>query len=135
MYKNISRGLLEQLRDSDDKTLATSIAEVFTKYEVLPLSNQNFFKSFIQYLISELNNDFIVRYYNGTGAVLVPSHGIVQVLEKPDGSVITQTDLAKFATEDYHQNPMRYIGMMTNSNDEIINRYLELEFPTDKEVN
>ena len=42
-----------------------------------------------------MNNEFITRYYSGTGAVLIPSHGIVQVFEDEYGNISMQGDVIK----------------------------------------
>jgi hypothetical protein len=44
-----------------------------------------------------MNNEFITRYYSGTGAVLIPSHGIFQIYEDKDGQIFTYQDLVKEA--------------------------------------
>ena len=52
-----------------------------------------------------MNNEFITRHYSGTGAILIPSHGIIQLydLVGEDGSIYTvpQDEMIKEALKAY----------------------------------
>ena len=80
-YKELSLSFANSLARSDGESLAKTIAEVFGRGNLLPFSNQTFFKEFSRDLITKMNNEFIVRYYNGLPMVLNPSHKMIQIFD------------------------------------------------------
>lgn len=99
LMMDLSESLVDSISRSRGATLASSLVTVF-KHSILPFSNQNFFDAFIQDLVTKLNTDFIARYYDGLGAVLLPSHNAVMVYEK-DGIVYTQDSLVNLALDSF----------------------------------
>ena len=81
---------------------------------------------FVRDIITRMNNEFITRYYSGTGAVLVPSHGIIQVYDilNNRGEMITMThaDVVKEALDLYN-------GPEGVSNDQIVKDHLNSILP------
>jgi hypothetical protein len=58
-YKLLSNNLVKSLNNSPTQNLANIIAESFEHGELVPFSNQNFFKELIKDLVVRLNKDFI----------------------------------------------------------------------------
>lgn len=114
----LSNRFFNQLKHSDNVSLAKTLLESFNQGELIPFSNQNFFQQFVRDMITAMNNEFITRYYSGMGAVLNPSHNIIQVYEDSNGNVFTQEDIAKEAFK---------VGI-TGTNEEIINNYINITF-------
>lgn len=129
--KLLSRKLSDQLFDAIEGTrnvgLAQTIAESFKAGQLIPFSNQHFFQIFVRDMITRMNNDFISRYYHGIGAVLNPSHNIIQVFQK-NGSAITQQDLLIEAINKYRENPYTLDDRIP-TNDEIFQEYIREQFP------
>ena len=121
---DISRDLTRHIANSRGATLASSLITVFDNNAILPFSNQNFFEAFIQNLMVKLNTEFIARYYNGLGAVLLPSHNAVQVYEK-DGIVYTQDSIITDAVADFNMNNPEGLVL---SNSEIIKNFVGKTF-------
>ncbi|MGV8961975.1 MAG: hypothetical protein ACOH2V_01160 [Candidatus Saccharimonadaceae bacterium] len=142
LYASLSRDLVRKLSTSDTQGLAKAIAETFEYGKVLPFSNQNFFSSFIKNLVTQMNQDFITRYYPGTGAILTPSHKIIQLLQNAQGEVFTQGDLRVLAINEY--KTLNYLITENDGNggvsekrpttEEIIDNYIDIHFP-DSSVN
>ncbi len=140
IYKELSNDLVSHLSTStQNKGLASTIAETFEYGKSLPFSNQNFFGDFIKNLVTKMNQDFITRYYPGTGAILAPSHKIVQLIENEAGQSFTQSDLADLAIRDYNQDSSKYFIAEPNGTlrfnltpDEIVSVYIADNFK-DKE--
>lgn len=111
LFTTLSKEFAKNLASTQGTTLASVISETFKDGEILPFSNKNFFQAFVKNLIVKLNSEFITRYYPGIGAVLNPSHKIIQVYDIPDingGNIIyTQEDMAKEALSKY--SPINYI--------------------------
>lgn len=134
LYSSLSRSLVAHLKDSNDKGLAKTIAETFEYGKALPFSNQNFFKDFMKDLVTKMNRDFITRYYPGTGAVLIPSHKIVQLFENANGEVFTQDELTSLAISDYNLNRQNYIKFnldgteIAPKTDDIIDEFIAKNF-------
>lgn len=131
-YLSLSRSFAFSLAKSDSGTLAKTIAESFGDNTILPFSNQNFFREFSRDLITKMNNEFIIRYYQGIGAVLNPSHGIIQLYENRNGEVYTQEDIAKQAFNWY--NSLIPETRILKSNKEIVAKYIENNFQDDTEA-
>lgn len=104
LYASLSKDLVHNLATSETQGLAKTIAETFGYNKVLPVSNQNFFSNFVKNLVTKMNQDFITRYYPGTGAILTPSHGIIMVYENEAGQTFTQGDIRVLAVKDYQKN-------------------------------
>jgi len=98
-YKVLSRNFANSLASSNEVSLAKTISDSFGRGAVLPFSHQSLFRGFTRDLITKMNNEFIVRYYQGIGAVLNPSHRIIQIYETKNGDVLTQEELAEKAFE------------------------------------
>lgn len=125
-YKQLSLSFAHALNRSDGTNLARTIAESFGHGALLPFSNQSFFREFTRDLITKMNNEFIVRYYNGLAMVLNPSHGIIQIYEDSTGRIYAQDDLMLEAF-----NQPEYLGKgLTNS--EILTDYLNKKFPKER---
>lgn len=131
-YRILSNSLIKSLANSSNKGLAQTIAETFDHGQLLPFSNQNFFRDFIKDLVVRMNKDFITRYYPGTGAILTPSHGIITVYENSNGDVFSQSDLRDLAIKYYNNNRSLYAENLTTQN--IIDIYIDLMFK-DEDVN
>lgn len=83
LYKFLAKKFVFDIQHTKGDTIAKIITQSLQDVTNIPFSNQNFFSSFVKTIITDLNNNFISRYYSGTGAILVPSHGIVQVYDIP----------------------------------------------------
>jgi len=122
LYKYLSDKFVKTISNSKGDTIAKILVESFKDDVNIPFSNQNFFVAFVRDVITRMNNEFITRYYSGTGAVLIPSHGIIQLYDIPqaDGTtrIVTQGDLAKEALNNYDKT----LGLTTN--DDIITNYI-----------
>lgn len=118
LYSSLSKEFIRHVANSPGVDLATIIAETFREGEIIPFSNKNFFQKFVKDLIVKLNTEFITRYYSGLGAVLNPSHNIIQVYHttNPDGTELmyTHEDLIKLALNNF--NPSNFI----NKEDKIV---------------
>jgi hypothetical protein len=97
LIKFLSRKFYDDLQRSSMKSLAKTLAQTFEQGKVLPFSNQHFFKLFIKQMVTDMNNEFIVRKYSGLAAVLNPSHNIIQVYEDINGIIYQQEDVLKEA--------------------------------------
>lgn len=107
----LSEKFVDTILHTKGDNIAKVLVQTFTKDQTLPFSNQNFYGAYVKDIITRMNNEFITRYYSGTGAILIPSHGIVQMYDIPqaDGTfrVVTQADLAKEALN--NQNSTNYV--------------------------
>ena len=123
LYKYLSDKFIQTVENSKGDNIAKVLVQAFSKDVRIPFSNQNFFVSFVRDIITRMNNEFITRYYSGTGAILIPSHGIIQLYDIPleDGTyrIVTQADLAKEAIKKYIPKE----GII-ESNDTIIDNYI-----------
>ena len=101
LYQHLSEKFVRTIENSKGDTIAKILVQSFANDVRIPFSNQNFFVPFVRDVITRMNNELITRYYAGTGAVLIPSHGIIQLYDipQPDGTIITvtQRDLMKDA--------------------------------------
>lgn len=106
LYKYLSDKFIKTIENSKGDNIAKVLVQSFSSDVTIPFSNQNFFVPFVRDVITRMNNEFITRYYSGTGAVLLPSHGMIQLYDIPqaDGTtrVVTQADLAKEALKNYN---------------------------------
>jgi hypothetical protein len=127
LYNYMSRKFIDKVSKEQTPSLAKSILESLPDELQIPFSNQNFFEKFTKDVITRMNNEFITRYYKGIGAVLNPSHGIVQLFEDRNGNILKQEDLAKAAFADYQLNGGLY--PVDPTNDQIIKTYLEKVYP------
>lgn len=126
LYKTLSNSLVRSLNNSANIGLAKTIAQTFEHGQLLPFSNQNFFRDFIKDLVVRMNKDFITRYYQGTGGILTASHGIATVLENNKGEVFSQADIRELAIKHYNNNKSFYALNLTTEG--IINSYIEAMF-------
>lgn len=122
-YKILSKSFAYNLANSEEVSLAKSIAESFDRGVALPFSNQNFFSKFVGDMITKMNNEFIVRYYQGIGAVLNPSHKMIQLFEDNTGKVYMQDELAAEAFT-WFSNLLEEQKTLYKTNHEIITAYL-----------
>lgn len=90
LYNQVVKELSSQLSRANDNA-SISINDIMGK--TLPISDPNIFRSLIKSSISNMNDNFIIRRYSGTGGTLSPSHKIIQVYEDENGNVFTQSDL------------------------------------------
>jgi hypothetical protein len=97
LYNFITPKFIEAINNSKGDTIAKVLANSLSTDMKLPFSSQDLFVPFVKDIVTRINNDFITRHYSGTGAVLIPSHFIVQVYDilKEDNTyeTITQKDL------------------------------------------
>lgn len=125
LYKYLSDKFIKTIENTKGDNIAKTLVQAFEKDVRIPFSNQNFFVAFVKDVITRMNNEFITRYYSGTGAVLIPSHGIVQLydLPQPDGTVktVTQADMIKEA--------LSTPSTGFNSNEEIIANHINTKLP------
>ncbi len=126
-YTVLSKQFAYNLANSEGTTLAKTIAETFGIGQLLPFSNQHFFRDFTREMITKMNNEFITRYYPGLGAVINPSHGIVQLYQGKDGKIYKQSELRKLAFKWGTSLP----DVKVLSNNQILDKYLETFFPND----
>lgn len=128
LYKYLSDKFVKTIERSKGDNIAKILVQSFENDVNIPFSNQNFFVPFVRDIITRMNNEFITRYYSGTGAVLLPSHGMIQVYDIPqtDGTtrVVTQADLAKEALQWYAAQNREVIP-----NEEIIKNYIAQLLP------
>lgn len=128
LYKYLSDKFVKTIERSKGDNIAKILVQSFENDINIPFSNQNFFVPFVRDIITRMNNEFITRYYSGTGAVLLPSHGMIQVYDIPqtDGTtrVVTQADLAKEALQWYSTQNREVIP-----NEQIIKNYIEQLLP------
>lgn len=105
LYKYLSDKFVRTIESSKGDSIAKVLIQSFSEDVNIPFSNQNFFTPFVRDIITRMNNEFITRYYSGTGAVLVPSHGIIQLYDipQPNGTrlALTQLDLTKEALRSF----------------------------------
>lgn len=125
LYRKISKDFFNSVVQSENVSLAKSILETFGKNDLIPFSNQNMFQLFVREIITKMNNEFIIRYYSGIGAVLNPSHNIIQVYEDENGNVYTQADITKDALNQYVSDPNRDKNL---SSDQIVTNYINEKF-------
>lgn len=134
LYKYLSDKFIRAIENTKGDNIAKTLVQALSKDVRIPFSNQNFFVPFVRDVITRMNNEFITRYYTGTGAVLIPSHGIIQLYDIPVRNesgqvtgyrVATQSDLAKeaLASFDAAKNPN------VTSNDQIIEEYINRLLP------
>ena len=106
LYKYISDKFIKTVENSKGDNIAKILIGTFSEDDKIPFSNQNFYSAFVKDVITRMNNEFITRYYSGTGAVLIPSHGIIQLFDIPvkdefnkttGYKTVTQRDLTKEA--------------------------------------
>lgn len=100
LYDYIANKFINTILTSEGDNLSKTLIESFSSDTKIPFSSQNFFRKFVQDVVVKMNSDFITRYYTGLGAVLLPSHGIIQVydvFENDKWSIATQEDLLKRA--------------------------------------
>lgn len=125
----LSKEFVRILNNSDRKYgNATEIANLLTtKAKIhLPISNNNFFNGFVINVMSKLTSDFIKRKYPGLGAVLNPSHGMIQLYEDNEGNTYFHDDLIELATTE------EKITLQTNphkANLEITQKVIDRMFP------
>jgi hypothetical protein len=107
LYKYLSDKFVKTIENSKGDTIAKVLVQAFKDDVNIPFSNQNFFVPFVRDIITRMNNEFITRHYSGTGAVLIPSHGMIQLYDVPqaDGTsqIITQGDLVKQALNNFDE--------------------------------
>ena len=129
LYKYLSDKFIKTVQNSKGDNIAKVLVQSFGKDVNIPFSNQNFYVAFVRDIITRMNNEFITRYYSGTGAILIPSHGIIQMYDIPqtDGTfkVVTQADLTKEALH-WHSNELLKTA---KNNKEVIDLYLENILP------
>lgn len=111
LYKYLADKFVRTLEKSKGDNIAKVLVQSFSDDMNIPFSNQNFFVPFVRDIITRMNDEFITRYYSGTGAVLLPSHGMVQVYDvlQPDGTTVvtTHADITKRALNSFkkeHKN-------------------------------
>lgn len=63
--------------------------------QYIPLDNKTIYKQFVSFLISETNAEFIRRKFAGSGSVLRPSYGFMQIYEGSDGKKYLADDLIR----------------------------------------
>ena len=106
LYKYLANKFVKTVENSAGDNLAKVLINVFSQDDRIPFSNQNFYSAFVKDVITRMNNEFITRYYSGTGAILIPSHGIIQLFDIPVKDefnkttgyrTVTQRDLTKEA--------------------------------------
>lgn len=128
LYKYLSEKFVKTIAMSKGDNIAKILVHSFSKDMNIPFSNQNFYAPFVKEIITKMNNEFITRYYSGTGAILIPSHGIVQLYDVPikvEGvttgyRIATQADLAKEALKP--ENIILDESIKTNQ--DLINNYI-----------
>jgi hypothetical protein len=125
-YTSISKSLVQSLNNSSNKGLAAIIAETFEHGELIPFSNQSFFKEFIKELVVKLNKDFITRYYPGSGTILTPSHNIITIYENENGDKFSQEDVADLAIK-WHTSGVSD-DRLGKTTEEIIDAYINENF-------
>lgn len=130
LYNYISRKFIDSVTNSNNVSLAKTLLQSFPSDIKIPFSNQNFFNLFVKDVISRMNNEFITRYYKGLGAVLNPSHGIIQLYEDANGNIYKQSDLIKEALLNNTESSLAdaKIGKYT-SNENIIGKYIANKLP------
>lgn len=130
LYKYLSEKFVDTVNHSKGDSIAKVLIESFSKDTNIPFSNQNFYVPFIKDVITRMNNEFISRYYPGTGAVLIPSQGIIQLYDVPikdakgliTGYVIaTQADLSK---EALNNSAFMALHPELTNNSELIDAYI-----------
>lgn len=134
LYKYLSDKFIRAIENTKGDNIAKTLVQALGKDIRIPFSNQNFFVPFVRDVITRMNNEFITRYYTGTGAVLIPSHGIIQLYDIPVRNelgevtgykIATQSDLAKEALASFNaaENPT------VTSNEQIIEEYINKLLP------
>ena len=91
LYKFLAKKFVKDIQNTKGDTVAKILTQSLSNIEELPFSNQNFFIGFVRSIITDLNNNFISRYYSGTGAVLIPSHGIIKLYDVPIKNELGET--------------------------------------------
>jgi len=119
LYDYMSKKFVNTILHSKGDNIAKVLVQSFKEDEKIPFSNQNFFVQFVRDIITRMNNDFITRYYSGIGGILIPSHGIIKVLDF-NGSPVTYEDLSKIALSGENDPNL--------SNDEIIANFIAQNF-------
>jgi len=132
----ISKEFVKTVDKSKGETLAKILIHNLGSDGIIPFSNQNFFVAFVRDIITRMNNDFISRYYAGTGAILIPSHGIIQVYDIPKYdevgnitgyNIMTQSDLIEEALKTYKEDSSKFLnlnGKLPQTIDDIVDSYL-----------
>ena len=133
LYKYIAGKFINTVLNSKGNNLTKTLLESFSSDvkgsfgdAKIPFSNQNFFQQFVRDIITRMNNEFITRYYSGIGAILNPSHGIIQLYEDSSGNIHTQADVYKKAIKEY--DPNKYLPGVINNNIDIFNKHIEENF-------
>lgn len=103
----LSEKFVDTILHTKGDNIAKVLVQTFSQDQNIPFSNQNFYNAYVKDIITRMNNDFITRYYSGTGAILIPSQGIIQLYDLPDGRVVTQADITKEALNNF--NPKDFI--------------------------
>lgn len=133
-YQVLSRKFAFNLANSDGINLANTIAETFGQTELLPFSNQHFFRAFVEDMITKMNSEFITRYYPGIGAILNPSHNMIQIYEDKNGNIYKQEELSKEAFDWYSTvkndpSVVEYVNSFGNNTQQnIIRAYINQKF-------
>lgn len=123
LYKYVSERFVKTINNTKGDNIAKVLVHSFKEDVNIPFSNQNFYVAFVRDIITKMNNEFITRYYSGIGAVLAPSHGIIQLYQSPNGTIRSQEDvISRALNQNYLKNP-DVAGTMTN--DEIIADYIQ----------
>lgn len=102
IFDYVSKKFFDTILTSKNVSLAKTIMESFPADVQIPYSNQNFFQLFVKDVITRMNNEFITRYYSGIGAVLNPSHNMIQIYEDKLGNTYSYSDLSKEALTNYN---------------------------------
>jgi hypothetical protein len=123
LYKYLSDKFISTVLKTKGDDVAKTLVLTFTEDNRIPFSSPIFYGAFVKDVITRMNNEFITRYYSGTGAILIPSHGVIQLYDvpNPDGTfrIATQDDLAKEALKNYDH----IAGFSTN--EDIVNNYIK----------
>lgn len=121
----LTDSFIQGIQKSDRDEVTKALLDTLKDQRIsIPFSNQNFYNLFIREIITTLNNQFITRHYPGLGAVLIPSHGIIQLYDIPvynsnnqivDWRQATQNDILKEALIN---------NQFEGTNEEIFNNYI-----------
>lgn len=108
LYDYVAKKFLSTIEHSSGDNIAKTLVDSFKEDNRIPFSNPNFYGSFVKDVITRMNDEFITRHYSGTGAILIPSHGIIQLYDLIDKNgnkyTITQDELIQEALENYDSN-------------------------------
>jgi len=138
LYKYVSRKFLNTIEHSKGDNIAKTLVDAFEADNKIPFSNPNFYGAFVKDVITRMNNEFITRHYSGTGAILIPSHGIIQLydLVGEDGSIYTvpQDEMIKEALKAYKPGDIQLGEGEELTNEKIIDNYLAKKLADDPEA-